>query len=78
MMQYLVAIIAFPLLLVGWVLVQQASRRFAKSHPEFGPAREEGGGLWHELWLPFQKNLQEKRADEKAEIVLSICLSDHY
>ena len=26
-----------------WVVVQEAARRFARRHPEFGPAREEGG-----------------------------------
>jgi hypothetical protein len=42
--QYLVAVIAMPALLLAWLLVQQAARRFAAAHPEFGPAREEGGG----------------------------------
>ena len=32
------------LLLLGWIAVQQAARRFAARHPEFGPAREEGSG----------------------------------
>lgn len=27
-----------------WILVQHGARRFAERHPEFGPAREEGGG----------------------------------
>jgi len=31
-------------MLVGWVMVQHISRRFAARHPEFGPAREEGAG----------------------------------
>jgi hypothetical protein len=26
-----------------WVVIQESARRFAKRHPEFGPAREEGG-----------------------------------
>lgn len=26
-----------------WVVVQECARRFARRHPEFGPAREEGG-----------------------------------
>jgi len=26
-----------------WVLIQESARRFARRHPEFGPAREEGG-----------------------------------
>lgn len=32
------------LLLLGWVWVQQRARDFASSHPEFGPAKEEGSG----------------------------------
>jgi hypothetical protein len=31
-------------LLMGWLVVQSLSRIFAKNHPEFGPAREEGQG----------------------------------
>jgi hypothetical protein len=65
MMQYLVAIIAFPLLLVGWVLVQQASRRFAKSHPEFGPAREEGGGCGTSCGCHSKKVCRKKGRTKK-------------
>lgn len=32
------------LALLGWVGVQQFARNFAARHPEFGPAKEEGGG----------------------------------
>lgn len=66
MMQYLVAIIAFPLLLVGWVLVQQASRRFAKSHPEFGPAREEGGGAVARAVVAIPKKFAGKKGGRKS------------
>ncbi|MBF0219517.1 MAG: chemotaxis protein [Gammaproteobacteria bacterium] len=31
-------------LLLLWLAVQQLSRHFARSHPEWGPAREAGGG----------------------------------
>ncbi|MBU0500704.1 MAG: chemotaxis protein [Gammaproteobacteria bacterium] len=41
---YLIAMTVIPLLLVGWQFVQWASHRFAKTHPEFGPPRKEGGG----------------------------------
>jgi hypothetical protein len=27
-----------------WIVVQKFSRKFASTHPEFGPIREEGGG----------------------------------
>lgn len=30
--------------LLGWVRIQQLARDFAARHPEFGPAKEEGGG----------------------------------
>ncbi len=44
MLDYLIALIIFPTLLMGWLVVQNMSRRFASAHPQFGPAREEGGG----------------------------------
>jgi len=43
MMNYLIAMLLIPALLIGWLLVQQMARRFAKAHPEFGPFREGGG-----------------------------------
>jgi len=33
-----------PALLLGWILVQEIARRFARAHPELGAFREEGGG----------------------------------
>ncbi|PLX34010.1 MAG: chemotaxis protein [Hyphomicrobiales bacterium] len=44
MTDYLIAATFIPFLLIGWLAVQSLSRRFAEAHPEFGPAREEGGG----------------------------------
>ena len=44
MWDYLIAILVVPVLLVGWLLVQQLGRNFARTHPEFGAAREEGSG----------------------------------
>ena len=44
MWQYIVGMLLVPALLIGWLVVQQVARRFAKTHPEFGPYREEGGG----------------------------------
>ncbi|MFH2139858.1 MAG: chemotaxis protein [Pseudomonadota bacterium] len=41
-MKYLVTILLMPTLVLLWVAVQTAARRFAARHPEFGPAREEG------------------------------------
>jgi hypothetical protein len=41
---YLLAILLVLVFLIGWCTVQQWSRTYAKRHPEFGPAREEGGG----------------------------------
>ena len=44
MLNYLLAFALILLVLLGWILVQQASRRFALRHPQFGPAKEEGSG----------------------------------
>jgi len=41
---YLIAMGLILVLLGGWVAVQYFARAFAAKHPEFGPAREEGGG----------------------------------
>jgi hypothetical protein len=42
--KYLLAMGVILLLLLGWITVQQLARLYARRHPEFGPAREEGGG----------------------------------
>ena len=44
MLDYLIAMTVFPMLLIGWVIVQHVARMYAKAHPEFGPPREEGTG----------------------------------
>jgi len=44
MLDIIIAIAIILLLLIGWIIVQQLSCLYAKKHPEFGPAREEGGG----------------------------------
>jgi len=38
------AAVLILLALLGWIGVQQMARNFAARHPEFGPAKEEGGG----------------------------------
>jgi len=40
MTTYLVTIGLILALLLGWILVQQAYRRFARRHPELGPFRD--------------------------------------
>lgn len=44
MANYLIAVGGILLVLLGWVWVQYLAREFARRHPQFGPAREEGGG----------------------------------
>ncbi len=44
MLTYLTAMAVILLMLLGWIGVQHLARLFAARHPEFGPAREEGGG----------------------------------
>ena len=42
--KYIITILIILGLMVGWIAVQHMARLFAARHPEFGPAREEGGG----------------------------------
>ncbi|MGI9290429.1 MAG: hypothetical protein ACR2QG_04025 [Gammaproteobacteria bacterium] len=44
MLDYLLAMGLILLMLIAWILVQQAARNFAARHPQFGPAKEEGSG----------------------------------
>lgn len=44
MINFLIAISVIFTLMLGWILIQQAARKFAARHPEFGPAKEEGLG----------------------------------
>jgi len=44
MTQYLIAMFLTLCLVLGWVVIQHITRWYAIKHPEFGPAREEGGG----------------------------------
>jgi len=42
--RYFVAMFFMLAILFIWIMVQRLSRKVAAQHPEFGPAREEGGG----------------------------------
>jgi len=42
--KYLVAMSLIFVALLFWIFVQKLSKKIAAQHPEFGPAREEGGG----------------------------------
>jgi len=44
MLRYLLAAMIVLLLLLVWLGVQRLARQYARRHPEFGPAREEGAG----------------------------------
>ena len=44
MLDMLIAVGVILLVLLGWIVVQQGAREFARRHPEFGPAREDGEG----------------------------------
>ncbi len=43
MHQYLLTAGFILLLMLGWIVVQQFGKAFARRHPEFGPPREGGG-----------------------------------
>ncbi|MFK5986238.1 MAG: chemotaxis protein [Pseudomonadota bacterium] len=42
--KYLIAMTFMIACLLFWFMVQKLSRKVATEHPEFGKAREEGGG----------------------------------
>ncbi len=44
MLNFLIAMGIIFILMSGWILIQQAARKYAAKHPEFGPAKEEGLG----------------------------------
>lgn len=44
MTTYLVAIGLIMILLLGWVVVEQFYKLFARRHPELGPFRSDSGG----------------------------------
>ncbi|MBK5942375.1 hypothetical protein LRF89_00575 [Halorhodospira sp. 9621] len=44
---YVAAFLVIFALVVGWVGVQGAARRFARRHPELGPTTPEGEGAGH-------------------------------
>ena len=41
--KFLIAFLVILGVFTAWILVQQAVRKFAVRHPEWGDAREEGG-----------------------------------
>jgi len=43
-----------------WVLIQESARRFARRHPEFGPAREEGGECGISCGCPNWKRCRDR------------------
>jgi len=43
-----------------WVLIQESARRFARRHPEFGPAREEGGECGISCGCPNWKTCRDR------------------
>ena len=63
MADFIIAIVGIMLLLSGWLFVQFLARWYAARHPEFGPAREEGGGCGHCL---CGANGCDKRAKREA------------
>lgn len=44
MFNLLITIIIIFSLLISWVLIQQAARKYAAKHPELGAMKEEGLG----------------------------------
>jgi|GEM_PF-347843 len=51
----------------GWMLIQQAGRRFAQRHPEFGRFREEGGECGKTCGCANWKTCAMKRAEGRGQ-----------
>lgn len=43
-----------------WVVIQESARRYARRHPEFGPAREEGGECGISCGCPNWKKCRDR------------------
>ncbi len=72
LIKYTITVLIILGLMAGWVAVQHLARSFAARHPEFGPAREEGGGCGGLFCLckdgqncPKDKLLRSIRKDAK-------------
>lgn len=66
-MNYLIAMTVFPLLAFAWVGVQFLARAYAARHPEFGPAREEGGGCGGSCLCSGQGQCQQNSSSHKTQ-----------
>jgi len=44
MLNFLIAMGLIFSLMLAWIYIQQAARKYAAKHPEFGAAKEEGLG----------------------------------
>lgn len=64
--KYLITVLIILGLMAGWIAVQHLSRLFAARHPEFGPAREEGGGCGGLFCLCKDKGACPKEALKEA------------
>ena len=42
-LDYIIAALVFPALVILWVVVENIARKFALKHPELGPPRDPGG-----------------------------------
>ncbi|MCC5848735.1 MAG: chemotaxis protein [Verrucomicrobia bacterium] len=49
-----------------WVIIQESARRFARRHPEFGPAREEGGECGVSCGCPNWKKCRDRKNQQQA------------
>lgn len=59
-MQLLISIGIIFLAFAFWVVIQESARRFARRHPEFGPAREEGGECGISCGCPNWKKCRDR------------------
>ena len=70
MIKSLIAIVLIFMLLLGWLVVQAMARNFARKHPEFGSAREEGQGCGTSCLCSNKGTCQNRNTNpDKSDIV---------
>jgi len=67
MLDFIIAILVILFLLSSWIFVQYLSQYYASRHPEFGPARQEGGGCGKSC-LCSDGNCKNKRLKNQEEL----------
>lgn len=58
---YISSVLIILAVFLIWIAVQELARSYARKHPKFGPAREEGGGCGFLCFCKNAKNCPKNR-----------------